>query len=342
MRSLCVAVDRLAYPFAEHVRAKQNLRTATRCLQNVQYGLYGISYQLSMKASGLMNEALRLTNTVDALNRYVAQSAREYHALELRLTKTAGLINGKKQPSANDINDLSHRVGDALQYWKEHFASLKPSQTGKAETANQTDWSLDFFDGYVDTASKGFSSGSIVSLLYQGVKYQVEGAFHIAKVSATKRFNENHYISAEAAVGNAEASGSVKGVLFDNKGFHPSLKAEGEVMVSAVQAKAVSVLKNDFIKNTFKARVDVGVASASGKAVISKDEVTIKGEAGVALARASTESTYELWGWKFTFSGSTEVGLGAGTGFSTTSNSFEVGASLSLLLGLGGNLKIEW
>lgn len=342
MKSLCIAVDRLAYPFAEHLRAKQNLKSAVRYLQNVQYGLYGSNYQFAMRAAGITNEAQRLANTVDALNFYVVQSAKIYRALEQNLIKKADLINGKKPLSSSEIDDLSHRIGDGLQMWKEQLGSLKPSKSADTETTKQDDWSLDFFKGYFESTASGLHNSSIISLLYEGIKYQIEGAYHIANVGINKQFNDNCTISAEAGVGNIEASGSVKGVLFDNKGFNPTLKAEGEAAVSAFQAKAKSVLKNDFIKNTFKTQVDVGVASASGKAVISKNEVTLAGEVGVAAARVSGEETFELWGLKITLRGSAELGFGGSSGYSQTSNSFEVGASCSLLFGFGAGLKIEW
>lgn len=365
MRSLCVDVDRLSYPFAEYLQAKQRLANAVYYLQKVQYGLYGTNYQLSMNAAGLMNDAQRISNSLEALNRYVVQSANEYRSLEMRLTKTAKSIAGTQHAdggkeiidhvtkgfqlfkttfaSKNDkANDLTYRVSKGFQLWKEQFSSLKSANVGKGETAKQTEWSFGFFDNYVETSTQGLRNRSLISLLYEGVKYQAEGALHLAKGSVTKRFNENHYISAEAGIGNAEASGSVKGVLFDSKGFHPSIKAEGEAIVSAVQAKATSVFKNDILKNTFKASVDVGVVEASGKAVISKDEFTLKGEVGASAAKAKAENTFEIWGYKITVGASTEVGLGAGGGWSATSNSVEFGASLALLFGLGTNFKIEW
>lgn len=366
MRSLCVDVDRLSYPFAEYLQAKQRLANAVYYLQRVQYGLYGTNYQLSMNASSLMSDALRLSNALEALNRYVVQSANEYRCLELRLAKTAGSITGNKNENGgtdelihrvskgfqlfketfaaknNQTNDLTSRVSEGFQLLKERFASLKAANVGKAEAAKQTEWSFGFFDNYVETSTQGLTNRSLISLLYEGVKYQAEGALHAAKASMTKRFNENHYISAEAGIGNAEASGSVKGVLFDSKGFHPSIKAEGEAMVSAVQAKASSVFKNDILKNTFKAQADVGVVEASGKAVISKDEFTLKGEVGASAAKVKAEDTFEILGYKITVGASTEVGLGAGGGWSATSKSFEFGASLALLFGLGTNFKIEW
>ena len=337
MRSLCIAVDRLAYPFAEHIRASQNMNTAIRSLQNVQYSLYGTNYPLSMKAAGLMNEALRLKNSLDALNHYVVQSADIYRSLEMRLTKSAGLINGKK-PSTDDFNDLTNRVEDAFALWKKQLEWLKPSQTGKSEAVNRAEWYAEFFDGYYET----IASGSIFSLLSEGIKYRLEGALHLAHVGVMKHYNANLHASAEVGVGNAEVSGKVKGVIFDDDGLNPTLKAEGDVTVSAIQAKVIGVLKNDFIKNTLTLQGDVGVASASGKAVISKDEITVKGEVKASAARASAENTFEFLGLKFSLGASAEVGIGVGGGFSSTSNSFEMGASLSLIAGLGANIKIEW
>ena len=341
MRSLCIAVDRLAYPFAEHIRASQNMNTAIRSLQNVQYSLYGTNYPLSMKAAGLMNEALRLKNSLDALNHYVVQSADIYRSLEMRLTKSAGLINGKK-PSTDDFNDLTNRVEDAFALWKKQLEWLKPSQTGKSEAVNRAEWYAEFFDGYYETIASGFRPGSIFSLLSEGIKYRLEGALHLAHVGVKKHYNANLHASAEVGVGNAEVSGKVKGVIFDDDGLNPTLKAEGDVTVSAIQAKVIGVLKNDFIKNTLTLQGDVGVASASGKAVISKDEITVKGEVKASAARASAENTFEFLGLKFSLGASAEVGIGVGGGFSSTSNSFEMGASLSLIAGLGANIKIEW
>lgn len=341
MRSLCISVDRLAYPFAEHIKAQQNMNTAIRSLQNVQYGLYGISYPLSMKAAGIMNEALRLKNSVDALNLYVVQSANIYRSLEMRLTKTADLINGKN-PSSDDIGDLTNRVEDALALWKKQLKWFKPSETGKTKAVNRSDWYLDFFDSYYEYIFSGFRGGRAFSLLFEGIKYHIEGAFHVANAGVMTRYNKNIHLSAEAGVGNAEISGDIKGVLFDNKGFNPTLKAKGDITVSAIKAKAECVFKNDYIKNTFKVQGEVGVATARGKAVISKNEISVKGEVKASVARASAKNTFNILGLKISVGVSADVGIGVGGGVSATSNSVEMGASVSLLAGLGAKIKIEW
>lgn len=365
MKSLCVDVDRLAYPFVEYLQAKQRLANAIHLLQSVQSGLCTTDYQLSMKASGLMSEAQRLSNRVDILNRYVLQSALTYRDLEMRLSKTAVLLEDQSKYDQNELinrviggfqtcktlisSSKSHDQADKLkrqvtrgfQSARERLRTVTSAKVGNAESV-KGNRSVQLLDGYMDYTIQGVKNRSLSSLIEDGITYSAEGALHIVNATAMHSFGKNGYVSVSAGVGNAEASGSIKGVLFDSDGLNPSLSAQGEAIVSAVQAKTVSVFKNDIFKNTFKARMDVGVVEASGKAVISKDEITLEGEVGASAAKASAENSFELFGFTLTIGASSEVGIGAGGGFSRTSNSISFGGRLACIFGLGADVKIEW
>ncbi len=366
MKSLCIDVGRLSYAQPEYLQAKQSLANALYHLQCIQSGLCLVDYWLGMKAFALLNETKRLYGTLDAVNYYIIHSAGVYRVLEMQLNKTAAVITDKNGQNitgdimrymnealrqmnhlvipkkAQKINDLTNKVTADSLLRNKLISSLKNALVGKAETAKQKNYALDFFDGHVETTKQGFKNRSLKSLLTKGVKYSAEGTLHLVNASAIKSFGQSGYLSASAGVGNAEVSGSVKGVLFDSKGFQPTLSAEGEAIVSAVQAKAVSVFKNDILKNTFKAQIDVGVAEASGKAVFSKDEVTLKGDVGVSAVKVKAENSFELLGLTFTVGGSTEVGLGAGGGYSCTNSSFSFSGKIACLFGIGAEVKIEW
>lgn len=366
MRSLCIDVDRLSYAQPEYLQAKQRLANALYHLQYVQSGLFAVDYWLGIKAYALLNDTKRLCNTLDAVNYYIIQSAGAYRVLEMQLNKSAAAITN--QNAQNITGDVIRYLNEALRQMKRFtvpekaqktkdltnkvtvdslsrnklISSLKSALIGKAETAKQKNYSLDFLDGHIETTKQGFKNRSLKSLLTEGIKYSAEGTLHLVNASAIKSFGQSGHLSASAGVGNAEVSGSVKGMLFDSKGFQPTLTAEGEAIVSAVQAKAVSVFKNDIIKNTFKAQIDVGVAEASGKAVFSKDEVTLEGDVGVSAVKAKAENSFEILGLTFTVGGSTEVGLGVGGGYSLTNRSLSFSGRIACLFGIGAEVKIEW
>ncbi len=340
MRSLCIETDRLTFLFADYAFAQQRLKDAAAYLQSAQYQLSTIDADMRFQVNGLLNQTDRIAKTIDNLNRYMIESANVYRRVESRLNREAMQLGKATGKLPVDISVITGCLDVALQTLKKQKSVRESNQTG-AESSDYGKWNLTFFDTYTDTTTKGFTNQSLFSLLCNGVKYQKEAGLHIAKLERTERF-QNFTGSIMAAVGNAEISGEVKGGLFDDHTFDPHLEARLNAEVSAACGKISAEWGNYFFKSTLSAEAKVGVASASAKAVINKNEVTLSGEVGVSAVKAEASKTFDFHGLKFTFTPSAEIGAGISGNISVSSNSVEVGSSVSLLFGGGLDFKVEW
>ncbi|MEF9967932.1 MAG: hypothetical protein RR766_05395 [Longicatena sp.] len=170
------------------------------------------------------------------------------------------------------------------------------------------------------------------------------GAFVGFDALRIKNGFDKKYVKGEASlnVGSVKLSGDIQGVLFKNKKIDPTLYVD--VGASAVLGKAATSLRigNDNIYAQGDARVGVGVVSGSAKAVINKEEITLKASVGAAAVRGEIKGCISLFGWKITATGIGELGsAGASTEFSSKKGEFEFGAKVSLIAGLGFRIKVS-
>lgn len=146
-----------------------------------------------------------------------------------------------------------------------------------------------------------------------------------------------------ASVGSVHVSGDVKGVLYQNGGFSPALEVKAEAEGTLAQCGLGLHVGNEWVHADGEASLGIGVVTGSAKAVINKDELTLKAEVGAAAVQGKVEGSFTLFGVKITATGTGELGsAGAGAEFSSKKGELEFGGKLSLLAGLGFKIRINY
>ena len=159
------------------------------------------------------------------------------------------------------------------------------------------------------------------------------------------QWENSKYTSANAqfTLGSAHMSVDGKGLLYDDGTWNPQLQLEAEAEAALAQLKAGFDIGTSYVHAGIEASVGVGVAKGAAKAVIKKDEVTLKGEIGVAAVQGEVKGKFSLFGADITLSGTGELGAaGVGAEFSSKTGEVEFGGKASLLAGLGFKVKINY
>lgn len=150
-------------------------------------------------------------------------------------------------------------------------------------------------------------------------------------------------MGADVRVGSAKASVDAKALLFKDGKIDPTLHLEGSASVAALQAGAYMNIGNSYVSAKGEANVKVGCAQAEAKAVLNKEEVTLKANVGAAAVRGEVKGTLSIFGVKITATASGEVGsVGASAEFSSKKGEFEIGTSASLFAGLGLKIRVNY
>lgn len=183
---------------------------------------------------------------------------------------------------------------------------------------------------------------SIIDILQHGICGGIYAGFTGFKGQAGLNYK---YAQANTALafGKAYTSLDAKVSLFDKNKFSPSLQLQAEGSAMLAQAKAMINLGNAYVSATGEAAVAVGAISGSAKAIISKEEVSVKAEVGAAAVRGEVKGTISIFGIKISAVGIGELGAaGAGIAFSSKKGEFEFGGKASLLAGLGFKIKVTY
>ena len=102
--------------------------------------------------------------------------------------------------------------------------------------------------------------------------------------------------------------------------FDPHLELRAEVQAALAEVKAFGSIGNTFIHADAEGKVGVGVATGEAKAVINKEEISLKAEGSVAALRGEVKGSFTIFGITIEATGSGEVGaLGGGVEFSSKS-----------------------
>lgn len=188
-----------------------------------------------------------------------------------------------------------------------------------------------------------FGNGrSLVDYAKNGICAGIFGGFDAFRYKVGK---DSKYTSAAAqfTLGSAHVSVDGKAQLYDDGSWNPQLQLEAEGEAALAQLKAGFDIGTSFVHAGIEASVGVGVAKGSAKAVIKKDEVTLKGEIGVAAVQGEVKGKFSLFGADITLSGTGELGAaGVGAEFSSKKGEVEFGGKASLLAGLGFKVKINY
>lgn len=158
------------------------------------------------------------------------------------------------------------------------------------------------------------------------------------------KFKANGSVLSAAASAKASASLYQNGILF------PSASAEAKAKAAVAEGKANSTIGLD----RYNAHAEVSgyvvgaEASASAKVgVVEKDDKTVycasaKASAGAYLAKGDVSTGFTVFGIKFDMKAGGNIGAGVEVKGEITSESIELGAGLSALLGLEAGIKIDW
>lgn len=205
--------------------------------------------------------------------------------------------------------------------------------------------------GYVKTdfnkATKRFHTSfnknkNIMSYLKNGVCVGLFGGYELACARAGF---DKRYAQGEVGVkaGKAHVSADAKVLLFQDKKFKPSLEVTAEAEAALAQGNASLRVGNDYLNAQGEVNVGLGVVKAGAKAVINKDEFTLKGEVGAAAVKGEAIGTISIFGIKITATATGELGaVGASAEFSSKKGEFSFGSKLSMIAGLGFKIKVNY
>lgn len=185
-------------------------------------------------------------------------------------------------------------------------------------------------------------SKNLFSYLKNGVCAGIFAGFTAYKASLT---TSKKYLNAgtSLSLGSADLSMDAKVVPMLNGKFDPHLELRAEAQAALAEVKAFGSIGNTFIHADAEGKVGVGVATGEAKAVINKEEISLKAEGSVAALRGEVKGSFTIFGITIEATGSGEVGaLGGGVEFSSKSGEFTIGGKASLVAGLGFKIKIKY
>lgn len=166
--------------------------------------------------------------------------------------------------------------------------------------------------------------------------------FDIYSLRAEKKMKYATF-QGDIKIGNANASIDAKAMLFKNGKISPTLQIEADANATLAQAGVYGLIGNDYVNASGEANVKVGTASASAKAIIRKDELTLKANVGAAAVKGEVKGVITIFGFRITASASGEIGsVGAGAEFSSKSGQLEFGGKASLFAGAGFKIRINY
>lgn len=185
-------------------------------------------------------------------------------------------------------------------------------------------------------------SKNLFSYLKNGVCAGIFAGFTAYKASLT---TSKKYLNAgtSLSLGSADLSMDAKVVPMLNGKFDPHLELRAEAQAALAEVKAFGSIGNTFIHADAEGKVGVGVATGEAKAVINKEEISLKAEGSVAALRGEVKGSFTIFGITIEATGSGEVGaLGGGVEFSSKSGEFTIGGKASLVAGLGFKIKVKY
>lgn len=182
----------------------------------------------------------------------------------------------------------------------------------------------------------------IMGYINNGVCAGIFAGFTAAEFKASKSMPYLQ-MQGDVKVGSVSVSGDAKAVLKQNDAWNPALILEAKANAAVATAAASIRLGNEMIHADGEISGGVGVASAEAKAIIGKDEITLKAEAGAAALQGEVKGSFSIFGATITLSGSGEIGsIGGGAQFSSKKGEWEFGGKLSLIAGLGFKVKVNY
>lgn len=218
-------------------------------------------------------------------------------------------------------------------------------QGGSVEAKAEPFWETSFkeWKTYKRFHTSLSSGKSIKDYLKNGVCFGVFGSVHALDMGLSKHMKYMD-MSGNLRLGNLEASADAKFQLYnEDDQIDPSVDITAKAIACLGEVNAKAGLGGSIFHVDAEATGRVGTAKAEGEAVINKEQVTLKGEVGLAALQGDVKGTFSFLGMKITLTGSGELGaVGVGAEFSSKSGEVEFGGKASFLAGVGLKVKIEY
>lgn len=317
-----VYIDTALRQSQQYLYKSQNaLQRANSQNTQMKRNSYLLDASLRMSLATCTQQVANLQQRVMQITNFVNESLALYEQTETTIQNNAVHMESftKDANTYTDTRYMTGYVAPPISPWKTYFWHYSESE----------------YNGF--TLNRG-----LFNLIKNGAGFGGTYAFDIAK--ATYR---NHIagvaVKGDFAIGDAQISGSCR-VRLKNKGkWDPNLNVQAGASVSAAHGIVSADWANAVFGAGVDAKVDVGVASAKAKAVISKKEVHIEGEVGVAAVKGQVSGTLNIFGITIQATAKGEAGAwGIGANYHTSSNSIEFGGKISCLFGGGFDIKIDW
>lgn len=258
-------------------------------------------------------------------------------ALKKDLTRLCDFLSSSVQQSEQVEKELYQKAAKLAAYAP---SSLKESGSFAAEAISPVKTeTMKFSHRFHHSIS---SSKNLFSYVKNGVCAGVFLGFDALKYSVGK---DMKYLQADGSVafGHAKLSADAKASLYKDKKFQPhvELKAGAEAALAAV--RGALRIGNEYLHADGEVDVGIGAVSGEAKAVISKEEFTLKAEAGAAAVKGEVKGGITIFGITIQAIGTAEIGaVGAGVEFSSKKGEFSIGGKASLLAGLGFKIKVTY
>lgn len=141
-------------------------------------------------------------------------------------------------------------------------------------------------------------------------------------------------------LGKANLSFDAKASLLKNGQYHPNLLLQAKAQANLAKASTTVNYTGKFADAQLTGSVAVGAVCAEAKAVIDKEEITLKAEVGAAAVQGEAKAVFRLFGVEISLIGRGEIGsVGAGVEFSSKSKEFSFGGRFAAFL--GGSFKVN-
>lgn len=296
------------------------LKKTTNCMGNVLESSAGLYLKTESSIAKTVSKSSKIYLTTDAEGSTYAAEAKAGAELE----------NGKKAVFANASADVAKgsfnlNAENGLYSLAGSGSILGASASAKA--------------GY-DTTNGNIKANANAEAEAHALKGEIsqEALWGLSKFKAS------------GAVLSAGVNAKADATLFQNGIFVPSASAEAKAKAAVAEGSASSTMGLDKynVHGEVSGYVVGAEASASAKVgVVEEDDKTVYGasaeaSAGAYLAKGDVSTGFTVFGIKVDVSVGGNIGAGAEVKGEITSESIELGAGLSALLGLEAGIKVDW
>lgn len=250
---------------------------------------------------------------------------------------------------ARQVNLLFHlrnavqkmtEVQGYLQYSCHAYRDVEDRLKCRGAAFSSSKWRRKNFDFQHDFSLKNGSDLSLENLTL-GIAAVGHADFALSRIFRQSTYG-NFNSSIDMALGYAGVKGTGRAVLYKEGKWDPSLEVDAEARASLLQAGIRMGYQNKIWGLTGDAALDVGTAAAQVKAVISKEEISMKAECGAAAVSGKVHGRFSIFGFHVdtTLKGDV-LAFGGGAEFSKGSGYVEIGGKFSLFAGLGFKIRVS-